>query len=57
MEEMGEFAVFTKEVAMALLARGFKLRGYNDAAWFFEDSVLLERAVSELVEQLQEEDK
>lgn len=45
---MGEFAVFTEEIAMALLARGFKLKGYNNTAWFFEDSVSLERAVSEL---------
>ena len=54
---MGEFAVFTEEIAMNLLARGFKLKGYTDKAWFFEDSVSLERAVSELVETLQEVDK
>ena len=47
---MGEFAVFTEEIAMILLARGFKLKGYTNKAWFFEDSVLLERAVSELTE-------
>lgn len=51
---MGDFAIFTEEVAMALMARGFKLKGQNDVAWFFEDSVSLERAVSELVEALQE---
>ena len=49
---MGEFAVFTEEIAMALLARGFKLKGYNNTAWFFEDSVSLERAVSELTQAL-----
>lgn len=54
---MGEMAIFTEEVAMALLARGFKLKGYTDKAWFFEDSVSLERAVSELVESLQEVDR
>lgn len=52
---MTEFAVFTEEIAMALLARGFKLKGYNDTAWFFEDSVLLERAVSELVQSLMDD--
>lgn len=51
---MGEFAVFTEEIAMALLARGFKLKGYNDTAWFFEDSVLLERAVTELTATLED---
>ena len=54
---MGEFAIFTEEVAMGLLARGFKLRGmgtgeYN--VWYFEDSVSLERAVSELTAALEE---
>ena len=46
---MGEFAVFTPEVAEGLIARGFKLVGYSDKAWFFEDSVRLERAENELV--------
>lgn len=54
---MSEMAIFTEEVAMNLLARGFKLKGYTDKAWFFEDSALLERAVSELVEALQELDR
>lgn len=54
---MGEFAIFTEEIAMALLARGFKLKGYTDKAWFFEDSVLLERAVSELTEAIVVNDK
>lgn len=54
---MSEFAVFTEEIAMSLLARGFKLKGMTDKAWFFEDSVRLERAVSELVAAFQEEDK
>lgn len=57
---MGEMAIFTEEVAMNLLARGFKLKGmgtgkYN--VWFFEDSVLLERAVSELVSTLEDKSK
>jgi hypothetical protein len=54
---MNEMAIFTEEIAMNLLARGFKLKGYTDKAWFFEDSVLLERAVSELVAALQEVDR
>lgn len=45
---MTEFAVFTKEVAEGLIVRGFKMIGYTDKAWFFEDSVSLERAVGEL---------
>lgn len=54
---MGEFAVFTPEVAEGLIARGFKLVGYTDKAWFFEDSVSVERAVSELVEALAQVDR
>lgn len=50
---MGEFAVFTEEVAMGLMARGFEPRYKNEVAWFFDDSVLLEKAVSELVESLE----
>ena len=46
---MGEFAVFTPEVAEGLIARGFKLVGYSDKAWFFEDSASLERAVAEIL--------
>jgi hypothetical protein len=56
-DTMGEFAVFTPEVAKALIARGFKLVGYSDKAWFFEDSLRLERAVSELVEAFEDESK
>ena len=52
---MGDIAIFTEEVAMALLARGFKLKGYNNTAWFFEDSVLLERAVTELTTALMDD--
>lgn len=54
---MGEFAVFTKEVAEGLLVRGFKLKGYSEKAWYFEDSVRLERSVEELVAALQEVSK
>ena len=45
---MTEFAVFTKEIAEELIARGFKMVGYTDKAWFFENSVSLERDVGEL---------
>ena len=51
---MGEFVVFTEEVAMGLMARGFELVTQTEIAWFFEDSVLLERAVEELVAALEE---
>ena len=51
---MIEFAVFTPEVAMNLITRGFKLIRRNEVAWFFEDSVLLEAAVSELVAALED---
>ena len=44
---MGEFAVFTPEVAEALIARGFKLVGYTDKAWFFEDSLRLVEALED----------
>lgn len=52
---MGEFAVFTEEIAMALLARGFKLKEMTDKAWFFEDSVSLEKAVTELTQALMDD--
>lgn len=51
---MNEMAVFNEAIAEELIARGFKLLGYSNKAWFFKDSVLLERTVSELVEALQE---
>ena len=51
---MIEQAIFNEWIAEGLMARGFKLVGRSDLAWFFEDSVLLERAVAELVEALQE---
>jgi hypothetical protein len=51
---MNEMAVFTEAIAEELVNRGFRLVGYTNKAWFFEDSVLLERAVCELVEALQE---
>lgn len=50
---MNEFAIFTEAIAEELIARGFKLLGYTNKAWFFEDSLLLERTVAELVEALQ----
>lgn len=57
---MGDFVIFTEEIAAALLARGFKLRGlgtgqYN--VWYFDDSVLLQRAVEELTAALEDNGK
>ena len=54
---MSEFAIFTEEIATALIARGFKLKGYTEKAWFFEDSARLERIVSELTAALMDDDK
>jgi hypothetical protein len=54
---MSEFAVFTEEVAMGLMARGFELVAQTEKAWFFNDSVLLEAAVSELVESIKGVDR
>jgi hypothetical protein len=54
---MIEFAVVNEWIAAELQARGFKLLGRSKLAWYFEDSELLERTVSELVEALQEIDK
>ena len=54
---MTEYVVFNEWVAAELQARGFKLLGQGKITWYFEDSVLLESTVSELVEALQEIDK
>ena len=43
-----EMAIFNEWLAKELVAQGFKLVGTSGVAWFFEDSVSLERAVSEL---------
>jgi hypothetical protein len=49
---MIELAIFNEWMAEELVARGFNLVGRSRLAWFFEDSVLLERTVAELVESL-----
>ena len=54
---MNELAIFTEAIAEELIARGFKLAGRSEFAWFFEDSVRLESSVAELVAALQELDK
>lgn len=54
---MIEFAVFNEMMAEELMARGFRMVGRSKYAWFFEDSVRLERAVSELVVAFEEIDK
>ena len=53
---MVEFAVFNEWMAEELVARGFRMVGRSNFAWFFEDSVLLERTVSELTEALMDID-
>ena len=45
---MNEFAIFTEEIAEELIARGFQMVGRSKYAWLFEDSELLEQAVTEL---------
>ena len=47
---MGDFAIFTEEIAMGLMARGFELIAKTEKAWYFEDSVWLRIAVDELLE-------
>lgn len=47
---MGEFAIFTEEIAMELAARGFIIRGKSEYAWFFDDSEDLQKNLTELIE-------
>ena len=54
---MIEYVVFNEWVAAELQARGFKLLGKGRITWYFEDSVRLQRTVSELIEGLQEVSK
>lgn len=53
-DTMRDFAVFTPEIADGLIARGFRLKGYNKVAWFFEDSAQLRRAIEELIKDLRQ---
>lgn len=54
---MIEQAIFSPEVVEGLKAKGFTPIGRSKLAWFFEDSVLLEAAVAELVAALEDNDK
>lgn len=54
---MIELAIFNEWMAEELQARGFQLVGKSSLAWFFEDSVRLERTVSELTAALMDDDK
>lgn len=56
-DTMGDLAIFTEEIAMGLMARGFELVTRTEKAWYFEDSVWLRVAVDELLESLQEIDR
>lgn len=53
---MNEMAVFNEWIAEELQARGFKLVGRSKLAWFFADSVRLQRAVGELTAALWDND-
>ena len=55
--KMTEYVVFNEWIAAELQARGFKLLSRGKITWGFEDSVLLERTVSELVEALEDNSK
>lgn len=54
---MGDFAIFTKEVAEGLIERGFELIARTEKAYYFTDSVWLRVAVEELLEIIQEQSK
>ena len=54
---MIDLAIFTEEIAMELINRGFELVAKTKKAWYFEDSVLLRDAVSELLEAYVENDE
>ena len=45
-----DIAIFTPEVAKALIERGFELVAQTEKAWYFKDSMLLRDAVEELLE-------
>ena len=51
-----DIAIFTPEVAEALIMRGFELVAQTDKAWYFRDSVLLRDAVEELLEAFADKD-
>ncbi len=54
---MTEYVVFNEWVKDQLVDQGFELLGSGEITWYFEDSVLLERAVSELLEALEDKSK
>lgn len=47
---MGDVAIFTEEIAMGLMARGFELVTRTSKAWYFEDSRELRDSIDELLE-------
>jgi hypothetical protein len=49
---MVEFVVFSEQVAQGLIDRGFRLVEFKNGVWEFEDSLLLEQAVEEILEKL-----
>lgn len=49
-DTMGDIAIFTEDIAMGLMARGFELVARTEKAWYFEDSVFLRTALDELLE-------
>lgn len=49
-----DLAIFTEEIAMGLMARGFELVAQTEKAWYFRDSAWLRDAVEELLEAFEE---
>ena len=50
---MGDIAIFTEEVAMGLIERGFELVTRTKQTWYFEDNYWLRIAIDELLETLE----
>lgn len=46
---MGEFAIFTPEVAEELINRGFELVARSEKAYYFNDSAGFRDAVNEIL--------
>lgn len=49
-----DIAIFTPEVAEALIMRGFELVAQTEKAWYFKDSMLLRDAIDELLAALED---
>lgn len=50
---MYDLAIFTEEIALGLIERGFELICKTEKAWYFKDSVSVRSAVRELMDDMQ----